>query len=178
MEHQNLLGGPPATHLPADPAAALLTEGADPAEVAAGLHLDHSKWIFGERVLRDLVDWPPGSFTQGGIGERDNHEMLPLNTVIQAFHCAALDRMGRIAGVLGKTEYAASFRAAYERALAVLNGLGGRQALMLSFEQLFLLFGAAFVLSLPLLLGLRPRKSVSDSETVADGARGVETMAA
>lgn len=35
MEHQNLLGGPPATHLPADPAAALLTEGADPAGVAA-----------------------------------------------------------------------------------------------------------------------------------------------
>lgn len=36
MEHQNLLGGPPATHLPPDPAAALLTPGADPAKVAAG----------------------------------------------------------------------------------------------------------------------------------------------
>ncbi len=36
MEHRNLLGGPPATQLPADPAAALLTAGADPAEVAAG----------------------------------------------------------------------------------------------------------------------------------------------
>ncbi len=35
MEHQNLLGGPPATHLPEDPAAALLVTGADPAGVAA-----------------------------------------------------------------------------------------------------------------------------------------------
>jgi uncharacterized protein DUF3151 len=35
MEHQNLLGGPPATHLPEDPAAASLASGADPASVAA-----------------------------------------------------------------------------------------------------------------------------------------------
>ena len=35
MEHQNLLGGPPATLLPEDPAAAELTAGADPAAVAA-----------------------------------------------------------------------------------------------------------------------------------------------
>ncbi len=39
-----------------------------------------------------------------------------------------------------------------EKALMVLNGLVTRQALMLSFEQLFLLFGSCFVLSLPLLL--------------------------
>ncbi|HKB55822.1 MAG TPA: DHA2 family efflux MFS transporter permease subunit, partial [Ramlibacter sp.] len=67
---------------------------------------------------------------------------------------------------------------AHQQALAVLNGLVGRQALMLSFEQLFLLFGAAFVLSLPLLLGLRPRKKVSAGETVAEGARDLETIAA
>jgi hypothetical protein len=36
MEHQNLLGGPPDTRLPPDPAAQPLTQGADPAEVAAG----------------------------------------------------------------------------------------------------------------------------------------------
>jgi len=34
----------------------------------------------------------------------------------------------------------------------VLDGQVTRQALILSFEQLFLLFGACFVLSLPLLL--------------------------
>jgi len=35
MEHQNLLGGPPATLLPEDPATAELSAGADPATVAA-----------------------------------------------------------------------------------------------------------------------------------------------
>jgi hypothetical protein len=36
MEHQNLLGGPPATMLPEDPATAELSAGADPSTVAAG----------------------------------------------------------------------------------------------------------------------------------------------
>jgi hypothetical protein len=44
MEHQNLLGGPPAAHLPADPAAALLTPGTDPAEVAAGHPASLAAW--------------------------------------------------------------------------------------------------------------------------------------
>ena len=35
MEHRNLLGGPPVTLLPEDPAAADLADGADPAAVAA-----------------------------------------------------------------------------------------------------------------------------------------------
>jgi Protein of unknown function (DUF3151) len=35
MEHRNLLGGPPVTLLPEDPAAAELAGGADPAAVAA-----------------------------------------------------------------------------------------------------------------------------------------------
>src|SRR6266436_1631252 len=39
---------------------------------------------------------------------------------------------------------------AESKALMVLNGQVTRQAMMLSFEQLFLLFGACFVLSLPL----------------------------
>lgn len=38
------------------------------------------------------------------------------------------------------------------KAVAILNQLVTRQALMLSFEQLFLLFGVAFLLALPLLL--------------------------
>jgi len=35
MEHRNLLGGPPATLLPEDPAAVELAAGADPVAVAA-----------------------------------------------------------------------------------------------------------------------------------------------
>src|SRR5213592_1178781 len=46
------------------------------------------------------------------------------------------------------------------KALMVLNGQVTRQALMLSFEQLFLLFGACFVLSLPLLLLMHKSKGM------------------
>src|SRR5258707_13990638 len=41
---------------------------------------------------------------------------------------------------------------AQTKAVGFLNGIVTRQAMMLSFEQLFLLFGTIFVLSLPLLL--------------------------
>ncbi len=46
------------------------------------------------------------------------------------------------------------------KAMAVLNLQVTRQAMMLSFEQLFLLFGACFVLSLPLLLLMHKSKSL------------------
>src|SRR5207247_7792645 len=46
------------------------------------------------------------------------------------------------------------------KALMVLNGQVTRQALMLSFEQLLLLFGACFVLSLPVLLLMHTAKGV------------------
>jgi len=63
-------------------------------ELLAAIHL--------KKDLRDLVDWPPGSFTQGGVGERDNYEMLPINTVVNAFHYWNLILFSRIAGVLRK----------------------------------------------------------------------------
>src|SRR5439155_2318899 len=47
-----------------------------------------------------------------------------------------------------------------QKALMVLNGLVTRQALMLSFDQLFLLFGSCFVLSLPLLLLMHKSKGM------------------
>ena len=46
------------------------------------------------------------------------------------------------------------------KALAIVNVQVTRQALMLSFEQLFLLFGACFVLSLPLLLLMHKSKGM------------------
>jgi len=49
---------------------------------------------------------------------------------------------------------------AESKALMVLNGQVTRQAMMLSFEQLFLLFGACFVLSLPLLLLMHKSKGM------------------
>src|SRR6266542_3976572 len=50
------------------------------------------------------------------------------------------------------------------KALAIVNGQVTRQALMLSFEQLFLLFGACFVLSLPLLLLMHKSKGMPGGE--------------
>ncbi len=49
------------------------------------------------------------------------------------------------------------------KAVAILNGMVQRQALMLSFDQLFLLFGAAFLISLPLLLLMHKSKAPGGS---------------
>jgi len=62
-----------------------------------------------KRNIRDVVDWPPGSFTKGGTGERDNHEMLPINTVVNAFHCHTLCLMARMAAELGRADDAKRF---------------------------------------------------------------------
>jgi len=64
--------------------------------------------------LKDVVDWPPG--------ERDGYQMLPVNTVVNAFHCRALTLMADIAEGLGKTSDAADFRIAARRAVTSLNG--------------------------------------------------------
>jgi DHA2 family multidrug resistance protein len=50
---------------------------------------------------------------------------------------------------------------AQTKAIAFLNGVVTRQAMMLSFDQLFLLFGTAFVLSLPLLLFMHKSKAMA-----------------
>jgi len=56
---------------------------------------------------------------------------------------------------------------AQTKAIAFLNGIVTRQAMMLSFEQLFLLFGAVFVLSLPLLLLMHRSKGMPGSGAAA-----------
>ena len=47
--------------------------------------------------------------------------MKPVNTVVNAFHARALDRMARIAAVLNKPEDAQRFRAAAAKTAAALN---------------------------------------------------------
>ena len=59
--------------------------------------------------LRDIVDWPPAEFASNGIGERDNHEMMPVNTVVNAFYYQALKVFAQIAGILHKNNDAAEF---------------------------------------------------------------------
>jgi hypothetical protein len=58
--------------------------------------------------LRDIVDWPQG--------ERDNYDMQPVNTVVNAFHVHTLNLMEKIAQVLGKSEDAEKYQAQAARA--------------------------------------------------------------
>ncbi|MBN1465967.1 alpha-L-rhamnosidase, partial [candidate division KSB1 bacterium] len=71
--------------------------------------------------LRDIVDWPPGSFMFGGIGERDNYHMGAINTVVNAFHFRALTLMRQIALALDKPEDAAFYAMRAERVKTSIN---------------------------------------------------------
>lgn len=63
------------------------------------LHLEGSK-----KPLRDLIDWPPGSFTEGGLGERDGYDMVPVKTVINSLHIRNLRLLARIGAIIGRAE--------------------------------------------------------------------------
>ncbi len=70
------------------------------------LYLDRARpdGLIDTSDLRDLVDWPGG--------ERDDYDFRPVNTVVNAFYCHALNLMHRIAVALGRAEDAARFAAA------------------------------------------------------------------
>ncbi|MGQ1889967.1 alpha-L-rhamnosidase-related protein [Thermophagus sp. OGC60D27] len=56
--------------------------------------------------VRDIVDWPPAQKDTGWKlateqGERDGYEMMPVNTVVNAFYYHNLVLMSKIAGLLG-----------------------------------------------------------------------------
>lgn len=72
-----------------------------------------SRSIYFNGKLKDIVDWPEA--------ERDGYKMVPVNTVVNAFHCRSLILMANLAESLGKTDDAAAFRQAAERSLKSLN---------------------------------------------------------
>ncbi|MBK8506272.1 MAG: family 78 glycoside hydrolase catalytic domain [Saprospiraceae bacterium] len=58
--------------------------------------------------LRDIVDWPPAQKDTGwklatAEGERDGHEMLPINTVVNSFFYLNMKIMAEFAGLLDKS---------------------------------------------------------------------------
>jgi arylsulfatase A-like enzyme len=58
--------------------------------------------------LRDIVDWPPAQEDTDwklatAEGERDGHQMLPINTVINAFFYRNMEIMAELAGLLNKS---------------------------------------------------------------------------
>jgi hypothetical protein len=55
--------------------------------------------------IRDIVDWPPAQKDTGwklvtAEGERDGHEMMPINTVVNCFFYENMKIMAEIAGIL------------------------------------------------------------------------------
>ena len=85
-------------------------EPAMPKEVEKEVHFDSAGW---GNVIHDIVDWP--------AGERDGHEMKPVNTVVNAFHCRALVLMSKLAKALKEVEDELLFKAAFETAAKSLN---------------------------------------------------------
>ena len=85
-------------------------EPAMPKEVEKAVHYDSAGW---GNVIHDIVDWP--------AGERDGHEMKPVNTVVNAFHCRALELMSKLAKALKEVEDELLFKAAFETAAKSLN---------------------------------------------------------
>jgi hypothetical protein len=65
--------------------------------------------------LKDIVDWPPGQKDTGwklvnAAGERDGHEMMPINTVVNCFFYENMKIMAELAGLLKKNTDAAYFK--------------------------------------------------------------------
>jgi DHA2 family multidrug resistance protein len=72
---------------------------------------------------------------------------------VSRFDPITRDRLASIAGALVTRGELPAL--AERHAIAILDGQVTRQAMMLSFERLFLLFGTGFVLATPLLLLMR-----------------------
>jgi DHA2 family multidrug resistance protein len=66
------------------------------------------------------------------------------------------DAQARLHGIASKLMALGSSSAlAQQKALAIVNGQVTRQALMLAYEHIFLLFGASLAIALPLLFFMR-----------------------
>ena len=65
--------------------------------------------------IQDIVDWP--------AGERDGYQFGPINTVVNAFHFAALARMCSIAAALGKRDEARRFAERADRVQTSFNAI-------------------------------------------------------
>lgn len=98
----------------ARPDALISTHGVIDPQLLKRLRLDR---------IADLVDWPPGSFTAGGTGERDDHEMPPVNTVVNAFHAATCAAMARIDRALGRHADSDAWQARATAAADAINRL-------------------------------------------------------
>jgi len=75
-----------------------------PKEVGDAIHI---------KKIKDIVDWP--------AVERDGCEMKPVNTVVNVFHCRALQLMANLAAVMRKQDDEKMFREAGGTVLKSIN---------------------------------------------------------
>lgn len=77
---------------------------------------------FGGREIRDIVDWPPASFTESDkLGEQDGYIFTDINNVVNAFYYRALILMGRISRILCKESDYEGFRRRAEQVKKSIN---------------------------------------------------------
>ncbi len=76
--------------------------------------------------IKDIVDWPPAQKDTGWKlsteeGERDGHEMLPINTVVNCFFYENMRMMSELAAVLGNKKDAEHFQQMALRTKQAIN---------------------------------------------------------
>ncbi|MEP2688985.1 alpha-L-rhamnosidase C-terminal domain-containing protein [Maribacter dokdonensis] len=76
--------------------------------------------------IKDIIDWPPAQKDTGWKlatpeGERDGYEIVPVNTVVNAFYYYNLKLMAEIAIVLDKKEDAAFFKKKAKNVKTTMN---------------------------------------------------------
>jgi Protein of unknown function (DUF3151) len=128
MEHRNLLGGPPVTLLPEDPAAAELANGADPVAVAAA----HPACLAAWAALSDLAmagGEPVASYAYARTGYHRGLDLLrragwrghgpvPWEHEPNRGFLRSLHALGRAAAALGEDDEAERCRTFLQEASA------------------------------------------------------------
>ena len=71
--------------------------------------------------LRDIVDWPQKGGFGGVMGETDDFEFMPINTVINSFYYQNMVIMAEFADLMGKTGEALEFRYLAEKVKKSIN---------------------------------------------------------
>ncbi|WP_048688769.1 alpha-L-rhamnosidase C-terminal domain-containing protein [Catenovulum maritimum] len=106
------------------------------------------------KQMGDIVDWPPK--------ERDNYQMLPVNTVVNAFYYLNLKQMAQIAKVLGKTQDSNFYQAKAENLYHIFNQKLFDPASGLYLDGLGATHSAVHANILPLAVGLVPENRRSN----------------
>ncbi|WP_180327306.1 family 78 glycoside hydrolase catalytic domain [Labilibaculum manganireducens] len=113
--------------------------------------------------LIDIVDWPPAQKDSGWelaneAGERDGHEMLPVNTVVNCFFYENMCIMAELAGVLNKEDDAKFFSRMAEKSKYSINEKLFNKEKGIYIDGIGSTHGSIHSNMLPLAFGLVPEK--------------------